>query len=234
MMSKHHTDRKDYVMNTDAVPLSGYSRREEIANSITHGVGVLLAIAGLAILTAFASLYGTAWHIVACSIFGATMILLYTASTLYHSIHWPKVKPLLRILDHSAIFLLIAGTYTPFTLVSLRGPWGWSLFGTIWGLAVVGIILEIFLRPSLRYLIVGLYIGMGWTIAIAVKPMLGAVAPEGMMLLLAGGLCYTLGVPLYVKKSIPFNHAIWHLFVLAGTILHFFAILLYVIPVSAS
>ena len=234
MMSKHHADSKDHFMNTHAVPLSGYSRREEIANSVTHGVGVLLAIAGVAVLAAYASIHGTVRHIVACGIFGGTMILLYTASTLYHSIHWPKAKPLLRILDHSAIFLLIAGTYTPFTLVSLRGPWGWSLFGTIWGLAVVGIVLEIFLRPGLRYLIVGLYIGMGWTIAIAVKPMLGAVAPGGMLLLLAGGLCYTLGVPIYVKRSIPFNHAIWHLFVLAGTILHFFAVLLYVIPVSAS
>lgn len=221
-------------MNTPAVPLSEYSRREEVANSVTHGIGVLLAIAGLAILTTFASIYGTAWHIVACSIFGATMILLYTASTLYHSIHRARAKRVLRILDHSAIFLLIAGTYTPFTLVSLRGPWGWSLFGTIWGLAVAGIALEIFLPSRLRYLIVGLYIGMGWTIAIAVKPMLAAVAPGGMLLLLTGGLCYTLGVPLYVKKTIPFNHAIWHLFVLAGTILHFFAILFYVIPVSAS
>ena len=221
-------------MSTPAVSQSEYSHREEIANSVTHGVGVLLAIAGLVILTVFAGIHGTARHIVACSIFGGTMILLYTASTLYHSIHWPKAKPVLRVLDHSAIFLLIAGTYTPFTLISLRGPWGWSLFGIVWGLAVIGIVLEIFLRPGLRYLIVGLYIGMGWVIAIAVKPLLGAVPPGGLVLLLAGGLCYTLGVPVYVKRSIPFNHAIWHLFVLAGTILHFFAVLLYVIPGSAA
>jgi len=208
-----------------------YTLREEIANSITHGIGVLFAIAGLGVLTAFASLYGDAWHIVACSVFGGTMILLYTASTLYHSIRWQGVRPLLQLLDHCAIFLLIAGTYTPFTLVSLRGPWGWSLFGAIWGLAVAGILLELFLTSRLRYLVVALYIGMGWVIVVAIKPMLGAVAPGGLLLLLAGGLCYTIGVPLYIKESIPFNHAIWHLFVLAGTILHFFAVLLYVIPV---
>ncbi|TKB25154.1 hemolysin III family protein [Desulfopila sp. IMCC35006] len=208
-----------------------YSLYEEIANSITHGIGLLFAIAGLGVLTAFASLYGDAWHIVACSIFGGTMILLYTASTLYHSIQWHSARPLLRTLDHCAIFLLIAGTYTPFTLVNLRGPWGWSLFGTIWGLAIIGIVLEIFLSPRLRHLVIALYISMGWVMVVAIKPMLGAVAPGGLILLLAGGLCYTIGVPLYIKKSIPFNHAIWHLFVLAGTSLHFFAILLYVIPV---
>ncbi len=208
-----------------------YTLPEEIANGVTHGIGMLLAIAGLAVLTAFAGLYGDAWHIVACSIFGATMILLYTASTLYHTIHWPSARPVLRILDHCAIFLLIAGTYTPFTLVNLRGPWGWSLFGTIWGLAVVGILLEIFLTSRLHYLIIGLYIAMGWAMVVAIKPMLTAVAPGGLLLLLAGGLCYTIGVPLYIKRSIPFNHAIWHLFVLAGTSLHFFAVLLYVIPV---
>ncbi len=214
--------------------MPSYSIREEIANSITHGIGILLAIAGLAVLTAFASLYGTAWHIVACSIFGGTMILLYTASTLYHSIQGEKARPVLRVLDHAAIFLLIAGTYTPFTLVNLRGPWGWSLFGIIWGLAVTGIVLEICLNPKFRYIIVGLYIAMGWAIVVAIKPMLAAVAPGGLWLLLAGGLCYTFGVIFYIKKSIPFNHAIWHLFVLAGTVLHFFAILFYVIPVFST
>lgn len=218
-------------METQAATLPRYGLYEEIANSITHGIGILLAIAGLAVLTAFASLYGTAWHIVACSIFGGTMIFLYTASTLYHSIPWARAKPVLRILDHSGIFLLIAGTYTPFSLVSLRGPWGWSLFGTIWGLAAAGIVLEIFLRQRLRFLAIGLYVAMGWTMVVAVKPMLAAVAPGGMVLLLAGGLAYTLGIPVYIKRGIPFNHAIWHLFVLAGTSCHFFAVLLYVIPV---
>jgi len=218
-------------MKTKTAILPRYSVPEEIANSIIHGVGALLAIAGLAVMTAFASLHGTVWHIVACSVFGSTMILLYTASTLYHSIPSQSAKEIFRILDHSAIFLLIAGTYTPFTLVSLRGPWGWSLFGTIWGLAVCGIILEIFLSKRLRWITIILYIAMGWAVVIAVKPMLSAVAAGGMWLLLTGGLCYTLGVPFYIKQSIPFNHAIWHLFVLAGTIFHYFAILLYVIPI---
>lgn len=218
-------------MNSEATVLPRYSFYEELANSITHGVGLLLAIAGLGVLTAFASVFGTVWHIVSCSIYAWTMIMLYMASTLYHSIPWEKAKAVFRILDHSSIFLLIAGTYTPFTLVSLRGSWGWWLFGTIWGLAVVGILMEIFLPKNLRFVTIGFYVAMGWTIVVAIKPMLAVVAPGGLMLLLAGGLCYTLGVPFYIKKSIPFNHAIWHLFVLAGTIFQFFSILLYVIPV---
>lgn len=218
-------------MNSQATTLPRYSFYEELANSITHGIGILLAIAGLGVLTAFASVFGTVWHIVSCSVYAGTMILLYTASTLYHSIPWEKAKAVFRILDHSSIFLLIAGTYTPFTLVSLRGAWGWSLFGTVWGLAVVGILMEIFLPKKLRFITIGLYVAMGWIIVVAVKPLLAAVAPVGMMLLLAGGLCYMLGIPFYIKKSIPFNHAIWHLFVLAGSIFQFFSILLYVIPV---
>ncbi|WP_136808662.1 PAQR family membrane homeostasis protein TrhA [Desulfosediminicola flagellatus] len=221
-------------MNSEATVLPRYSFYEELANSITHGVGLLLAIAGLGVLTAFASVFGTVWHIVSCSIYAGTMIMLYMASTLYHSIPWEKAKAVFRILDHSSIFLLIAGTYTPFTLVSLRGPWGWWLFGTIWGLAVVGILMEIFLPKNLRFVTIGFYVAMGWTIVVAIKPMLAVVAPGGLMLLLAGGLCYTLGVPFYIKKSIPFNHAIWHLFVLAGTIFQFFSILLYVIPVFSN
>ncbi len=208
-----------------------YTFYEELANSITHGIGILFSISGLGVLTAFASVFGSVWHIVSCSIYGGTMILLYTASTLYHSIPVQKVKGVLRTIDHISIFLLIAGTYTPFTLVSLRGPWGWSLFGTIWGLAVVGIILEIFLPKKMRYLVIGLYVAMGWTIIVAVKPMLSMVAPGGLWLMLAGGLSYTLGIPFYIWKSIPFNHAIWHIFVLVGTVLQFFSILLYVVPV---
>lgn len=210
---------------------SHYTFGEELANSITHGIGILFSISGLGVLTAFASVFGSVWHIVSCSIYGTTMILLYTASTLYHSIPLQKAKRVLRKIDHISIFLLIAGTYTPLTLVSLRGPWGWSLFGTIWGLAVVGIVLEIFLPKKKRYVIVGLYVAMGWTIIVAVKPMLSVVEPGGLWLLLAGGLCYTLGIPFYIWKSLPFHHAIWHLFVLAGTVLQFFSILLYVVPV---
>lgn len=219
------------MMNSRTSVLPRYSFYEELANSITHGIGILFSIAGLGVLTAFASVFGSVWHIVSCSIYGGTMILLYTASTLYHSIPGEKAKAVFRTLDHSSIFILIAGTYTPLTLVSLRGPWGWSLFGTIWGLAVAGILLEIFLPKRLRSIIVGLYVAMGWTIIIAVEPMLSIVAPGGLWLLLIGGLCYTLGVPFYIWKSMPFNHAIWHLFVLAGSVFQFFSILLFVIPV---
>ncbi|MBN2283559.1 MAG: hemolysin III family protein [Deltaproteobacteria bacterium] len=213
---------------------SRYSLGEEIANSITHGVGIVLAIAGLAVLTAFSALFGTASHIVGCSIFGATLILLYTASTLYHGIRSPRVKRVLRLIDHSAIFLLIAGTYTPFTLVSLRGPWGWSLFGVIWGLAVLGILFE--LSPLRRFTVVSiiLYIAMGWVVIVAIKPLFSALAPGGLILLFAGGISYTAGVGFYVFDRLPYNHAIWHLFVLAGSVLHFFAILFYVVPVAVA
>ncbi|MGI9568203.1 MAG: PAQR family membrane homeostasis protein TrhA [Desulfobulbia bacterium] len=217
------------TFQTSALPR--YSFYEELANSITHGIGILLSIAGLGVLTAFASVFGSVWHIVSCSIYGGTMILLFTTSTLYHSIPLQKAKAVFRTLDHSSIFLLIAGTYTPVTLVCLRGPWGWSLFGTIWGLAIAGIVLEIFLPKNLRFIIVSLYVAMGWTVIVAVGPMLSMVAPGGLWLLLIGGLCYTLGIPFYLWKSMPFNHAIWHLFVLAGAIFQFFSILLYVVPV---
>ena len=222
------------ALNMSAQNITGrYTLREEIANSITHGVGILFSVAGLAVLIGLAARYGDAWHIVSCSIFGATMILLYTASTLYHGITHPGAKQVLRICDHCAIFLLIAGTYTPFTLVNLRGPWGWSLFGTIWGLALLGIVLQLTPWRRFRVLSVLLYVGMGWAIVVATKPLLHAVAPGGLLLLALGGLAYTGGLGFYAWRSLPHNHAIWHLFVLAGSVLHFFAILLYVIPISA-
>jgi hemolysin III len=210
-----------------------YSPSEEIANSVTHGVGVVLSIAGLAVLTAFASVFGTAWHIVSCSIYGATQILLYTASTLYHSLPFSRAKAILRVLDHSAIFLLIAGTYTPFTLVNLRGPWGWSLLIAVWTLALLGIALQSRLIRQ-RALITTLpYLGMGWLAVVGLRPLLEAVAPGGLALLAAGGLAYTVGAVFYVWRRLPYHHAIWHLFVLAGSTCHYFAVLLYVIPVAA-
>ncbi len=214
-----------------AIPRGGrYSLGEEIANSITHGVGIVLAIAGLAVLTAFASVFGSAWHIVSCSVYGATQIVLYTASTLYHSIPQPRAKAVLRRFDHAAIFLLIAGTYTPFTLVNLRGPWGWSLFGLIWGFALAGIALQgVLIRHG--PLVTALpYLAMGWVAVVAIKPILAAIAPGGLALLAAGGAAYTVGALFYVWRRLPYHHAIWHGFVLAGGILHFFAILFYVIP----
>ena len=209
-----------------------YSIGEEIANSITHGVGLVLATAALAILTGFASVFGNAWHIVSCGIFGITLIFLYTASTLYHSIQLPRVKTVLRVVDHSAIFFLIAGTYTPFTLVNLRGPWGWSLFGLIWGFAISGVLLEIFFPRRWLTISVGLYVGMGWAVVIAIKPLVSALAPGGLLLLVAGGLAYTSGIAFYLWRGLPYHHAVWHLFVLAGSILHFFAVLFYVIPIT--
>ncbi len=196
---------------------------------MTHGVGGLLAIAGLAVLVTFAAIRGSAWHVVGCSIFGATMVLLYTSSTLYHAIRAPRAKQVLRRLDHAGIFLLIAGTYTPFTLVSLRGPWGWSLLGVIWGLAVLGILLQ---SGSRRHpvLSVALYVAMGWTVLIAIRPLLSSLPRGGLVLLVLGGLAYTAGIAFYAWRRLPFNHSIWHGFVLAGTVLHFFAVLRYVIP----
>jgi hemolysin III len=207
-----------------------YSLGEEIAHSVTHGIGVILSIAALVILVTFASLRGDAWHIVGSAIFGATLIFLYTASTLYHSITHPGAKRVLRILDHVAIFLLIAGTYTPFTLVTLRGGWGWTLFVAIWGLALVGIVYKVTASNRFRLLSVLLYLVMGWLVLVAIEPMVASVARPGLWLLLAGGLCYTLGVIFYAWRQLPYSHAVWHLFVLAGSICHFFAVLLYVIP----
>jgi hemolysin III len=209
-----------------------YSRAEEIANSITHAVGIVFSISALAILASFASVLGNAWHIVSVSIYSATQILLYTASTLYHAVSIERAKRILRVLDHSAIFLLIAGTYTPFTLVNLRGVWGWTLFGLIWGMAVLGIALQGFMIKQRRWVTAIPYVAMGWLVVVAINPLLNHVAPGGLILLLAGGLAYTVGSVFYVWKKLAFNHAIWHVFVLMGSIFHFFAILFYVIPLA--
>ncbi|OOZ41702.1 PAQR family membrane homeostasis protein TrhA [Solemya elarraichensis gill symbiont] len=209
---------------------NSYTIVEEIAHSLTHGLGVLLSIGGLAVLVAFSALYGDAWHIISVSIYGATLILLYTVSTLYHSITHERAKNVLQRLDHAAIFLLIAGTYTPFTLVSLRGAWGWTLFGLVWAIAIAGIALELFVEKRMKRLSVTLYLGLGWIVLIAIKPMIASIETGGLLLLLAGGFCYSFGVIFYVWKKLAYNHAIWHLFVLAGSILHFFSVLFYVIP----
>jgi hemolysin III len=212
---------------------SRYSLGEEIANSVSHGVGALLAVGGLVILTVFAALRGNVWHIVGCSVFGVALVLVYTISTLYHGIQHPRAKAVLRALDHSAIFILIAGTYTPFVLVSLRGPWGWSLFGVVWGLAVLGIILQMGVLRRGTAVSVLLYIGMGWVVVIAVKPLLDAVAAGGVALLLIGGLAYTAGTGFYMWRRLPYHHALWHGCVLLGSVSHFFAVLLYVVPRAA-
>jgi hemolysin III len=205
-----------------------YSPREEVANSLTHGLGAVLAIAGLAVLAAASSRRGTAATIAGCVVFGATLVFLYAVSTLYHAVSHPRAKAVLRVLDHSAIFLLIAGTYTPFTLVSLRGAWGWSLFGVVWGIAAAGIALRLALRRRPTALFVGLYLAMGWCVVVAAKPLLAAVAPGGIALLAAGGLAYSAGVAFYLWRRLPYHHAIWHGFVLAGSAFHYVAVLRYV------
>jgi hemolysin III len=202
---------------------------EELANSITHGIGALLAAAGVAVLVTLAARRGTAWHVVGCSVFGGTLLLLYLASTLYHAIPAPRAKRVFQSLDHAGILFLIAGTYTPFTLVTLRGPWGWSLFGVVWGLALVGLALELTTtrRPVLA---VSLYLLMGWTVVVAARPLLATMASGGIVLLVAGGLAYTVGVVFYSWRRLKYHHALWHAFVMLGSAAHFFAVLLYVVP----
>ena len=207
-----------------------YSIGEEIAHAVTHGIGIPLSIAALAVLVAFSALYGDIWHVTSTAIYGATLILLYTASTLYHSISHTGARIILQRLDHVAIFLLIAGTYTPFTLVSLRDSWGWLLFAMVWSIAILGIYIELWGSYRLRRWSLALYLVMGWLVVIAIKPMLANVETGGLLLLLAGGLSYTLGAIFFVWDRLSYNHAIWHIFVLAGSTLHFFSILFYVVP----
>ncbi|MDP3920725.1 MAG: hemolysin III family protein [Candidatus Omnitrophota bacterium] len=201
---------------------------EEIANSITHGIGTALSVAALVILTVFAASTGDSWRIVSLSIYGATLIFLYLASTLYHGLSNDRAKRVFKILDHSSIYLLIAGTYTPVVLVSLRGPWGWTLFGLIWGIAVIGIVLEACRIEKLKFFSVLTYIAMGWLVVIALKPLTRS-APMGLIVwLLVGGLAYTLGTLFYRWYRLPFHHAIWHLFVMIGSAAHFFGLLFYI------
>ena len=200
---------------------------EEIANSIVHGIGAALSIAAIVLLVVFASKYGDVWRIVSFSIYGSTLFLLYLVSTLYHSFTNGRVKSFFRILDHSTIYLLIAGTYTPVTLVSMRGPWGWTLFGLIWAMAIGGIIAKIFLIAKYKFVSVLFYLAMGWLVLIAFKPMLQMV-PKGLVIwLFIGGVCYTFGLIFYASKKVPYFHFIWHLFVLGGSISHFFGMLFY-------
>jgi hemolysin III len=217
---------------TSGTALPRYAFGDELASCVIHGIGILLSIAGLATLVAFASRYGDVRAVVACAVFGSTLILCYTASTLYHSIPGAPAKRVLRTFDHIAIFLLIAGTYTPFTLIALPGAWGWSLFGTIWALALTGSALELGLLKRYRRLAVLMYVGMGWVGLIAFKPLSEHLQSGGMALLIAGGVAYTLGVPFYLWRKLPYHHSVWHFFVLAGSVLHYLAVLLYVIPAA--
>jgi hemolysin III len=202
-----------------------------LANAITHGVGAVLAVAGAAYLVV-ASAHCSAWVLVSCSIFAATLVLVYVCSTLYHSLVRTRARHLLHVLDHGAIYLLIAGTYTPFTLVSLRGPVGWTLFGVVWALAIAGVIFKSFAVGRFEVASAAVYLFQGWIVIFAVRPLIHAIGPHGLIWLGAGGLAYTFGIVFFALDRIPYFHAAWHLFVLAGSVAHYFAILFYVVPHS--
>ncbi len=205
-----------------------YTVGEEIANAVTHGIGVLLAIAALVLLVVFSSIHGNATAVVSFTVYGSTLVILYLMSTIYHSLPRGKAKDVFEILDHSSIFLLIAGTYTPFALVTLKGAKGWTIFGIIWGLAIAGIVMKVFLVKKFVILSTLMYILMGWMAIFILKDIMVSVPLNGVILLVLGGVAYTMGAFFYVWRKMPYNHAIWHLFVLAGSVFHFFTILLYV------
>ena len=203
-----------------------YSIAEEIASSSCHALGIVLGIAALAVLTAFASISGSPWKIVSCAVFASSMIILYSTSTVYHALTNVHAKQILKKFDHIAIYYLIAGTYTPFLLVNLRGGLGWTIFGIIWGLALMGTVLKLVIGgKGTKLWSILLYLIMGWLIVFASKTLFSALNTTGLVFLILGGLFYTLGVPFYMWKKKRFTHAVWHAFVLAGTIMHFFAIL---------
>jgi hemolysin III len=213
-----------------------YSVGEEIANSVTHGIGALLSVAALTIMVVYAAMASDPWCTVSVSVFGTSLVLMYLASTLYHALPQPRIKRLFRKIDHCTIYFLIAGTYTPFLLVNLRGPWGWSLFVFLWVVAIAGSFFKLFFIDKGAHLrwwdkvSTGLYVAMGWTIVIALKPTLELVPVPALLLMALGGLAYTSGVVFYLWQRLPYNHAIWHLFVLAGSTFHFFAVFCFVVP----
>ena len=207
-----------------------YTLREERLNSLTHGLGALMSAVGTLVLVLAAARDGDVWKIVSFSIFGASLILLYSASTFYHASRNPKIREIWKMIDHCAIFLLIAGTYTPFLLVNLRGPTGWTLFGVIWGLALAGIILKLVFGHRYKILRVIVYLAMGWLIVFAAGELNTQVSTLGVRLTVIGGLIYTLGVVFYLADRLPYNHAIWHLFVVGGSLCHFYAIYYAVLP----
>jgi hemolysin III len=210
--------------NEEKVAYRKLTVKEEIFNSITHGIGVLLSVAALVILVVLAVGKGNTWHVVSFSIFGGTMVLLYLTSTLYHSFTKEKVKNLFARFDHAAIFLLIAGTYTPFLLTALRGTFGWVLFGIVWGVAVVGIVIRSIYLTRFRKLMVVMYLVMGWMFVVAVGPMIKNLPQISLIFLFLGGMFYSVGVIFYAKRNLIYGHGIWHLFVLAGSTMHFFAV----------
>lgn len=216
------------MMKTASVPVINL---EEILNAVTHGVGTLFAVIALGILTAAAYMEGGVWHLVSFIIYGISLVLLYLASTLYHSFTNERVKCVLKFFDHAAIYLLIAGTYTPFTLVPLHGAIGWTIFGIIWGLALTGITLKIFFVKKYNVLSTICYLIMGWFAVVMIKPLLSTIEVGGLYWLLIGGIFYSVGSIFYLARKMPYHHAVWHLFVMAGSVAHFVAIFKYILPV---
>jgi len=210
-------------------PTRAWTAGEEVAHSVTHGVGLLASVAGLVVLVVQAAATRDPWRITACAVYATTLVLLYGTSTLYHALSATRARRVFRVLDHSAIFLLIAGTYTPFALVSLRGPWGWSLLGIVWGLALLGITAKAVFGTRWPILSTALYVAMGWVALVAVKPLVAHVPPAAIAWLVAGGLAYTGGVVFYAWTKLRYSHAIWHLFVLAGSVCHYVAVFRYVV-----
>jgi hemolysin III len=204
------------------------TRGEEIANSITHGIGAALGIAGLVAIVLVSALHGSAVQMVAGIVYGTSLVLMYTSSTIYHALANNRAKRVFKILDHSSIYLLIAGTYTPVTLIALRGPWGWTLFGVVWGLCVCGIVFKSLWIGRLKVASTVVYVLMGWCAVLAIRPLLAALPWAGFVWLIAGGLCYTAGVAFYVNSR-RFAHSIWHLFVLAGSVCQYWAVFRYVL-----
>lgn len=205
-------------------------KNEEVWNTLTHGLGALLSVAALVLMLVVASRYGSALDVVCASIFGATLVFQYVASTFYHAQFKPRLKYYWQKVDHVCIYLLIAGTYTPVTLTGLGGGWGWTIFGIIWGLAIFGFVYKLSALRKYKKISLFLYILMGWVIVIAAKPMWESLSAEALLFIGIGGLLYTLGTYFYANDKIPYNHAIWHLFVLGGSAFHFFAILWYILP----
>jgi hemolysin III len=206
-----------------------FSKEEEISNSITHGIGVILSIAALVILIVFASLYGNVWHVVSFTLFGATMLLLYTSSTLLHALKPGKAKDFFEIMDHSSIYFFIAGSYTPFLLVAVQSATGWTLFGIVWGLAIAGTIFKSFFVKKFLFTSTLLYVVMGWLIVFVWNDLVAAIHSTSLILLIIGGLLYTVGAIFYIWKLFKHHHAVWHVFVLSATVCHFFAVL-YLLP----
>ncbi len=217
-----------------SVEAHSYPPLEEFANRLTHGIGAVLSVTGLVLMVVYSAMFGDAWIITSTAIFGATLVLLYSSSTLYHSVTSPRWRTICQRIDHAAIYLLIAGTYTPFVLGPLRGAWGWSLFGVVWGLAIVGVVLKFFFAGRFNVLSTLAYLAMGWLVVIAAKPLMASLPSGALWLLVAGGLSYSFGTIFYLWERLPFNHAVWHVWVMAGSACHWVAVFGYLVPSGAA